>query len=268
MTGRQQCSNSVLCQRVLLLAVLSSLGLGTPEASARRGLELELSPVLHSEPVVRRAPARREGASGLPPDICIRDTRCKALIQKAEELAKKGRHTEALDTYWGAYQLAPLPWMMAHIGRLEQLLGRCDQALKYYRIYQSNPPTDELSRQQRVADYVSECEQTLHAQRGGSLRRRFTPLSFAGIGLSLGTLLTGVVTGSLALHFQGQAESVPLSLGGRLAVQERHELAKSLAYATDVLLPLGAAGLAVTLIVTLARKPAERATPKDASHGT
>lgn len=232
---------------------------------------------VHAEPTpvesvraesARARPTHGAWELGLPPDICMRDSGCKTLIRRAEDLAGKGRHTEALDAYWGAYHIAALPWMMAHIGRLEHLLGRCDQALKYYRIYQASPPTDELSRQQRVADYVAECEAKLLAQRGGSLRSRFTPLSYAGIGLSLGTLLIGAVTGGQALHFQGQALVLPPGAYNYDAAQSLHARAQSLAYATDVLLPLGAAGLAVTLIVTLARKPAERATPKDASHGT
>lgn len=97
---------------------------------------------------------------------------------------------------------------------------------------------------------------------------RLGPLFYGGLAVSGALIVGGIITGSIGLSSAKTLQATPYA--GSLNASTLPELQKrvqSLGYATDVMIPLGVATVAVTTIVSLVRKPASEKSATAATPG-
>ena len=87
------------------------------------------------EPQQPRAPE----ASQLARDPCLQDNTCRDLYDGARRLSQAEQYDGALVMYQSAYSLQPRPWLLVNIGRMQQKLGRPEQAIVSYKRFLADP---------------------------------------------------------------------------------------------------------------------------------
>lgn len=88
-------------------------------------------------------------------------------------------------------------------------------------------------------------------------KSRFGPLFYGGLAVGGALIVGGVITGGVGLSSANTLQSTPyagpVDASALSALQSR---VRGLGYATDILIPVGVATIAITTIVSLVRKPA------------
>lgn len=97
---------------------------------------------------------------------CLDDTKCSELYENARQLSQAGQYEAALVAYQSAYARRPSSWLLINIGRMQQRLGRPQQALVTYKRFLSDPsvPADEESRK-KANDFLQQAERDIEEQR-------------------------------------------------------------------------------------------------------
>lgn len=107
-------------------------------------------------------------------DACLENQRCKDLSDKARTLSLAGQYDTAVSLYQQAYAIKPQLWLLLNIGRVQQKLGRSDQAIVTYRHLLQMTDKRQLEDHSgltaqevatRARDYLKQAEAELEAQR-------------------------------------------------------------------------------------------------------
>jgi len=77
--------------------------------------------------------------AGPPIRSCIQDVQCAALLANARILSQEQEYRRALSVYQEAFARVADPGLLVSIGRMQQKLGRYDEAAENYRRYLSAP---------------------------------------------------------------------------------------------------------------------------------
>lgn len=89
-------------------------------------------------------------------DSCMRDEACHSHYSRARAAYKAGNFQEALTEYQGAYALHRQPWLLINIGRTFHKLGRPQEALIHYQLFQQANATADAELQQRLGNFIAE----------------------------------------------------------------------------------------------------------------
>lgn len=92
-------------------------------------------------------------------DVCQSDAKCMELYQTAANLTKTEQHVAALGLLQTAYAKYPAAWLLVHIGRAQQKLGRLPAAINSYRQYLASiETTTDPALTQKVQDYLRQAQ--------------------------------------------------------------------------------------------------------------
>lgn len=72
-------------------------------------------------------------------DPCLADERCNGLYEAALSLSKAGQFVAALSNYRDAYERKPVPWLLINIGRVQQKMGKPQDAIDSYQQFLDSP---------------------------------------------------------------------------------------------------------------------------------
>ena len=89
-------------------------------------------------------------------DSCMRDEACHSHYSRARAAYKAGNFQEALTEYQGAYALHRQPWLLINIGRTFHKLGRPQEALIHYQLFQQANANADAELQQRLGNFIAE----------------------------------------------------------------------------------------------------------------
>ncbi len=216
-------------------------------------------------------------------------SRARMLFDRAETHFSLGEFTQALDLYREAYRLKPLPGFLFNIGQCHRKLGRCDQAVFFFKQFLDKLP--KAPNRALVEDLVRECEAVLAAARRPKpepgpttrplARPRVEPVPplpkrepvrhalpvpppprrgphpawfWTTAALSVGLLATGAVTGGLTLGQSNEYNDPLTSKARRLELKESGERLGTISTAT-LAAGGGAAVVAAILFLTMQRGP-------------
>jgi tetratricopeptide (TPR) repeat protein len=108
-------------------------------------------------------------------DPCLRDSKCNEIYERARALSRANQYEAALVMYQQTYAMKPLPWLLLNVGRIQQKLGRHDQAAATYRKlldFNAKMPTDEASTgladvevTTKAREYLKQAEAAIAEQR-------------------------------------------------------------------------------------------------------
>ncbi len=91
---------------------------------------------------------------------CVHDPGCLTLVHQARAFSEKQQFEEALRLYEQAYARVADLGLLPNIGRMQQRLGRDEQALATYRLFLSQPPLpDDEGVRRKVPEWVVETQQ-------------------------------------------------------------------------------------------------------------
>jgi tetratricopeptide (TPR) repeat protein len=220
-------------------------------------------------------------------------SRARLLFDRAETHFSLGEFKQALELYREAYRLKPLAGFLFNIGQCHRKLGRCDQAVFFFKQFLDKLP--RAPNRALVEDLVRECEATLAAARKprppeptptpatsavpppqilvtpipGKRRepvRYAVPLPpparrgphpawfWTTAALSVGLLATGAVTGGLTLGQSNEYNDPLTSKARRLELKESGERLGTISTAT-LAAGGGTALIAAILLITMQRAP-------------
>lgn len=167
---------------LFLYALLCLTWLSPAAARSKRREEKAREPAAAAVPAEAAAPAA--AAAGSQPDAaaaksaaqdpCLSEPRCNELYEKARALSRANQYEAALVMYQQTYAMRPLPWLLLNIGRVQQKLGRHEQAaVSYRKIIEPNRklPADELEAASDVEvtakarEYLKQAEDAVAAQK-------------------------------------------------------------------------------------------------------
>jgi tetratricopeptide (TPR) repeat protein len=208
--------------------------------------------------------------------------KARALFKQAEVHFSLGEFQAALDGYREAYKLKPLPGLLFNIGQCYRHLRQYDRALFFYEQYRIR--SSALVNAEEVNQLIEICRKELATQgkkpppssresaelpllppasrlpavepAGGTEgpapvaptgRRRLRPLWFwSGLGLSAALLVTGAVTGGLALKQSSDYQDRDTSIERR---RELRDSGTALARTSTATFAVGGAAAAVTAVL-------------------
>lgn len=175
------------------------------------------------------AGSAQAGEDPLVGDLCLSDDVCKGHYDSARNLSQAEQYEAALVEYQRAYARKPAPWLLINIGRMQQKMGRDEEAMVSFDRYLAldNQSADlrprvqsyrmevaqRLSeRQRQLRDAASEAaERKLAQQTPKEEPPRKTPIYkrwwfWAIVGGGAALAVTGVAVG---LALQPRAPTVP-----------------------------------------------------------
>lgn len=77
----------------------------------------------------------KAGEDPLVGDLCLSDDQCKAHYDTARSLSGAEQYEAALVEYQRAYARRPAPWLLINIGRMQQKMGRDEEAMVSFDRY-------------------------------------------------------------------------------------------------------------------------------------
>ncbi len=92
---------------------------------------------------------------------CEENKRCQSYSDQARALSKEGKLAEALAIYKSAYATAADPLLLFNLGRVNQKLGRYQEARGYYHRYLDAGAEGDPRQRERTNQYIAEVEQQL-----------------------------------------------------------------------------------------------------------
>ncbi len=75
------------------------------------------------------------GEDPLVGDLCLSDDECKTHYDTARSLSQAEQYEAALVEYQRAYARKPAPWLLINIGRMQQKMGRDEEAMVSFDRY-------------------------------------------------------------------------------------------------------------------------------------
>jgi tetratricopeptide (TPR) repeat protein len=199
-------------------------------------------------------------------------------FRTAREHYREGRYREAAADLERALALDPVsPTLRYNLGRVEELLGNLEPALRAYRGYLELLPADALEERARTEATIQRLEGAIASGAGASQPAEAEPLRvpigalqirergvadelFWGVtGSGLAMLAAAVVTGSLGLERAAQRDGLVLTEPGafeayRAEYDSLDGEARALALTTDVLFGVGGAAVAAGIVLFVARE--------------
>ena len=93
---------------------------------------------------------------GAATDACLTDNLCRGHYDEARKAYKEKRYDEALKEYKSAYERRQAPWLLINIGRTFHKLGRPQEALIHYQLFQQANANADAELQQRLGNFIAE----------------------------------------------------------------------------------------------------------------
>lgn len=85
------------------------------------------------------------------------DDECRKQVEEAAALSKAGQFGAALAAYQAAYLRHEMPWLLVNIGRMQQKLGRQEEALNSYQQFlETELAKTDAALRDRVQGYLAE----------------------------------------------------------------------------------------------------------------
>lgn len=106
-----------------------------------------LSPQPPTAEESKTSPAAKTGGQGSS-DPCLSDPTCNEMYERARTLSKANQYEAALVLYQQTFAMRPLPWLLLNVGRMQQKIGRHDQAVGTFRKlldWNAKQPEDDQS---------------------------------------------------------------------------------------------------------------------------
>jgi len=208
-------------------------------------------------------------------------TRARQLFKKAEVHFSVGEFDRALTLYKDAYKTKPLPAFLFNIGQCHRNMGQCDRALFFFRQYLVRSP--EAPNKADVEKLIQICEEevkkgetdsgvvkrppekaptvgaetteTKPADEGAPdqprQRRKLRPLWFwSSVGLAGALLVTGTVTGVMALGKSDEYKDPTTAVEDRRNLKDTGETLRTVSTATVVTGAVAAAGAGALFFLT------------------
>jgi tetratricopeptide (TPR) repeat protein len=190
MTQRQRTSGGIAAWALVLGAGLCTVTASTADARSRhkdkQEAPAEAAPTSQPAAPAATTPAPTAPASPTPApasaaadqratqDPCLSDPKCNELYEKARTLSRANQYEAALIMYQQTYAMTPLPWLLLNIGRVQQKLGRNEQAAGSYRKileFNAKMPTDETAGladvevTAKAREYLKQAEDAIAEQK-------------------------------------------------------------------------------------------------------
>ena len=103
--------------------------------------------------------ARAQAQPSSTSDVCQSDSKCTELYQTASNLMKLEQNAAALALLQTAYAKYPAAWLLVHIGRAQQKLGRLAAAINSYRQFLASlETTTDPALTQKVQEYLQQAQ--------------------------------------------------------------------------------------------------------------
>jgi tetratricopeptide (TPR) repeat protein len=105
------------------------------------------------------------GEENAADDPCLKEPKCQELVGRAREASQLQHYDEAMRAYIAAYAVKPVPWLLLNIGRVQQKLGRFDDAIQMYRAFLDLPRQEGDEEQRaRATEYLAKAESAKKVQ--------------------------------------------------------------------------------------------------------
>lgn len=143
------------------------------------------------------------------PDPCLGDPDCAQLAFHARSMSAAGQHEAALLAYQAAYARRPVPWLLVNIGRLQQKLGRLDDAIITYRKFYTGEGLRDQALRLKARTFVAQALDDLAKQRTSDL-----PPREVSEPTPAGSIQDGVANSSAVPVEPGHGRNVPLRKQG------------------------------------------------------
>jgi tetratricopeptide (TPR) repeat protein len=200
--------------------------------------------------------------------------KAKKLFRRAEKQFAKKSFDEALTLYQQAYENKPLAGFHLNMGQCHRNLGQYDKAIEQYNLYLEKAKSDK--RKPEVKRLIKLCEAELAKQAPApvepepkpvepelaqqpqpepkpepSRRSGLNPLFFwGGVGLTSALLITGTITGAVALTKSSDFNDPATPLEDLQGLKDSGSALKTTSTVTFVLAGVAAAGTAVLYVFT------------------
>jgi len=203
--------------------------------------------------------------------------RAKELFKNAEVHFSVGEFSKALALYKEAFKTKPLPAFLFNIGQCHRNMGQCDKALFFFKQYLVRTP--EAPNRADVEKLIEICEQEVKQGETGKeaappppavvgpkkqekpdepppsrpsrSRRKLRPLWFwSSVGLAGALLVTGTVTGVMALSQSDEYKDPSTTIDRRRDLKDSGEALRTVSTATVVAGAVVAAGAGVLYFLT------------------
>lgn len=102
-------------------------------------------------------------AAEAAPDACLRDAKCRQLVEAGVEASGRKDYDEALKQFQAAYERVPLPRLLLNIGRSLHYLGNYQDALGYYDRFKSAANSIDEEMGQKLTRFQAEARERLAA---------------------------------------------------------------------------------------------------------
>lgn len=169
-----------ICWKTSALLVLALLGIG--RLSLAKSLEGPGTPAVRARatPVSGRpvAPSKSGPAtSATAPAVgdtssdkgvriqCDDDPDCGESVQSALHQSNAKQYEAALKTYQDVYDKWPTPWLLINLGRVQQKMGRLDDAVSSFELYLATAPADKPERIKVARAFLAQTKQEIEVQR-------------------------------------------------------------------------------------------------------
>lgn len=151
-------------------------------------------------------------------DPCTPDEQCNSLTESASNLSRMGQYAAALSTYIKAYTLKPSAWIFINIGRVQQKMGKPQEAIASYKQFLSSPAAEHDAEMATTArQYLKQAEQDLAHPRKPKvilMKEELAPRPLWRLALGgtfLGVGLTGIAIGAYGLGVNGKCVDDPIA---------------------------------------------------------
>jgi hypothetical protein len=100
----------------------------------------------------------------------MQDERCARAVNGARLLSQSGQYEAALTSYQNAYVATPVPWLLVNIGRLQQRLGRLEDACtSFHRFLDSEGAERYPIHRARAQSFLLQADTELASRRALAL---------------------------------------------------------------------------------------------------
>jgi tetratricopeptide (TPR) repeat protein len=202
-------------------------------------------------------------------------TRARELFKQAEVHFSLGEFEKALRLYKEAFKTKPMPEFLFNIGQCHRNMEQCDKALFFFRQFLVRAPeapnrkdveqliriceAEEKTKQSQTTDETEPASQPAQPQgpvpqeppADVSKRGKLHPVWFwSGAGLAAALLVTGTVTGVVALRQSSEYKEPTTSIDRRRELKDSGETLRTVSTATVVAGAVAAAGTGVLYFFT------------------
>lgn len=102
------------------------------------------------------------------PEDCLDDEKCSQLYGSARRLSQAGHYEAALVNYQLAYAQKPTPWLLINIGRMQQKIGKPQQAIASFKRFLDDngaQASEDPESHSKAREYLGQAEKELAAEK-------------------------------------------------------------------------------------------------------